>query len=101
MLWQDMENGEKSMYKVTYASKAKEHLRLHEESGNLPLVRKISSLITELKIHPRTGTGKPEPLKYGLAGQWSRRINNEHRLIYTIEDNVVKIVNVLSAKGHY
>ena len=54
----------------------------------------------ELQEHPRTGTGKPEPLSEGRAGQWSRRISQKHRLIYEIEDTIVK-VDVLSAYGHY
>ena len=89
------------MYKVIFNNKAIEHVEFHEKSGNKPVLRKLVALIAELEINPRMGTGKPEPLKYGRAGQWSRRINHEHRLVYTIEDNVVKIVCVLSAKGHY
>ncbi|WP_317163371.1 Txe/YoeB family addiction module toxin [Mucilaginibacter arboris] len=46
--------------------------------------------------------GKPEQLKYNLAGRWSRRINNEHRIIYSISDkNQTIILNILSLKGHY
>jgi len=89
------------MYNIIYDDRAIEDFEFHEKSGNKPVLRKLVALIDELRINPRTGTGKPEQLKYGLAGQWSRRINNEHRLLYTIEDNVVKIVSVLSAKGHY
>jgi len=89
------------MYNVIISERAKGDIRSHIRSGNIPLTRKIDRLIDELEINPRTGTGKPEPLKHDRAGQWSRRINNEHRLVYTIEDNVVKVVSVLSAKGHY
>ena len=89
------------MYNVLISERARKEIRFHLKSGNVPLVRKIDGLLEELEIHPRIGTGKPEQLKHNRSGQWSRRINNEHRLIYTIEDNVVNIVNVLSAKGHY
>ena len=89
------------MYSVIYKPEAKKDILFHKKSGNKPLMQKLLTLLDELREHPRTGTGKPEQLKYGLAGQWSRRINNEHRLVYTIEDNVVKVVSVLSAKGHY
>ncbi|MBP1540452.1 MAG: Txe/YoeB family addiction module toxin [Prevotella sp.] len=58
------------------------------------------SLIDELYEHPRTGTGKPEPLSSDRAGQWSRRITKRHRLIYSIYENEVH-VNILSAYGHY
>ena len=89
------------MYNIIYDDGAVDDFKYHEKSGNKPLLRKLVALIEELRLNPRAGTGKPEPLKHDRAGQWSRRINNEHRLIYTIEDNVVKIVCVLSAKGHY
>jgi len=54
----------------------------------------------ELAEHPREDTGKPEMLKGDMSGFWSRRINREHRLIYSIDDNIVT-VSVVSAKGHY
>lgn len=57
-------------------------------------------LIDELAEHPKTGTDKPEPLKGDRAGQWSRRINDKHRMIYTINDTEV-IVLILTAYGHY
>jgi toxin YoeB len=59
---------------------------------------KIAKLIKEIQRTPFTGTGKPEPLKHELSGYWSRRITEEHRLIYKIEsDSVI----VASCKGHY
>lgn len=61
---------------------------------------KVRRLIEELKAHPRTGTGHPEQLKGDRAGQWSRRITQKHRLVYTITDNEV-LVLVLAAYGHY
>ena len=61
---------------------------------------KAQILITELTEHPRTGTGKPEPLNGDRAGQWSRRITQKHRLIYEIHDYEVVVV-VISAYGHY
>jgi len=61
---------------------------------------KVSRLIEELREHPRTGTGKPEPLSANRAGQWSRRINRKHRLVYEIHDAEI-IVIVISAYGHY
>ena len=62
--------------------------------------RKAQTLIEELKTHPKTGTGHPEPLKGDRAGQWSRRITNKHRLVYEIQETQV-IVLVLTAYGHY
>jgi len=62
--------------------------------------QKAQNLIAELREHPRTGTGKPEPLSGDRIGQWSRRITKKHRLVYEIRDTEV-IVLVLTAYGHY
>ena len=62
--------------------------------------QKALKLIAELRDHPRTGTGHPEPLSGDRAGQWSRRITQKHRLIYEIHDTEV-VVLVLTAYGHY
>ena len=62
--------------------------------------KKALKLIAELYEHPRTGTGKPEPLSNNRSGQWSRRISKKHRLVYEIRDTEV-IVLVLTAYGHY
>jgi len=87
-------------YTVTFSSKAQKHIESWERSGNHALLRKIVALTSELEKHPREGTGKPEMLKGNLAGYWSRRIDHEHRLVYSIDDKVVT-VTVISAKGHY
>ena len=52
---------------------------------------KIVGLIDDILRNPFGGIGKPEPLKYNLAGWWSRRINLEHRLVYKIENDTVVI----------
>ena len=62
--------------------------------------KKVIKLVNELMDHPRTGTGKPEPLTGDRSGQWSRRITQRHRLIYEIFDTEVH-VDVISAYGHY
>lgn len=62
--------------------------------------KKALKLIKELYEHPRTGTGKPEPLSGNRSGQWSRRISKKHRLVYEIRDTEV-VVLVLTAYGHY
>lgn len=54
------------------------------------MVLKINELIKAIKRTPFEGIGKPEPLKYDLAGYWSRRIDQEHRLVYqVIEDEIL------------
>jgi toxin YoeB len=60
--------------------------------------KKIRSLLKDIERTPYEGIGKPEPLKYALSGYWSRRITEEHRLVYTIENDTIKIV---SCKYHY
>ena len=49
--------------------------------------RPSNELLRDIRRNPFEGLGKPEPLKYDLAGNWSRRITDEHRLVYQIEDN--------------
>ena len=59
---------------------------------------KIIALITEISETPFTGTGKPEPLRHNLKGKWSRRITQEHRLVYEVTDAFIKVI---SCKFHY
>jgi toxin YoeB len=87
-------------YTVTFSSEACEHIEAFERGGNEALLRKLVALKTELAEHPRQGTGKPEMLKGNLSGYWSRRINREHRLVYSIDDASVTVC-VVSARGHY
>lgn len=61
-------------------------------------LKKINHLIKECMRTPYSGIGKPEPLKFDLTGTWSRRINQEHRLVYKIEDgNLI----ILQCRYHY
>jgi len=59
---------------------------------------RITTLIKEVQRSPFTGTGKPEPLKRDLSGCWSRRIDNEHRLVYEVLDDKIRI---LACRYHY
>ena len=61
-------------------------------------VKQIGKLIKAIKRDPFKGIGKPEPLKHDLAGYWSRRINQEHRLVYEIQDDAIIIVQ---CRYHY
>jgi toxin YoeB len=62
------------------------------------LVR-INKLIEDIRRDPFTGIGKPEPLKYHLPGAWSRRIDDEHRLVYLVTDK--EEVVLIAARYHY
>jgi len=61
-------------------------------------VLKINELIKDCKRNSFSGLGKPEPLKGNLKGAWSRRINQEHRLVYKVTDNSIVI---LQCRFHY
>ena len=86
-------------YLIDYTEKAIKGL-IHLRENEPKAYEKARKLINELKTHPRTGTGKPEQLKGDRAGQWSRRINNRHRMVYMINDLDV-VVLVLTTRGHY
>lgn len=62
------------------------------------ILKRINELLKEISRNPYEGTGKPEPLKHALSGFWSRRITNEHRLVYRVEGDVVKVAQ---ARYHY
>ncbi|WAC40660.1 Txe/YoeB family addiction module toxin [Pedobacter sp. SL55] len=87
---------------VIYSPKAINDLMFWKKSGNKVIQKKIEQLITAIQENPFSGIGKPDPLKYELSGSWSRRINEEHRIIYEIHDNeTVVILEIQSLKGHY
>lgn len=60
---------------------------LYWQKMDKKIVKRINELIKDIKRNPYEGIGKPEPLKYDLAGKWSRRITDEHRLVYQVEGN--------------
>lgn len=87
---------------IIFSSKAKKDLEFWSKSGNKPILKKISELLRAIQENPFEGIGKPEQLKHNLSGVWSRRINQEHRLVYEIVDeNTIEILNIISLKGHY
>ena len=83
---------------VEYKKKALEDRAYWKQQGNLKIQNRISELIEDICRHPFTGIGKPEPLKYELTGLWSRRITQQHRIIYEVFNGKI---SVLSMKGHY
>ncbi len=62
------------------------------------LLKRISELMKAIAKDPFTGIGKPEPLRGNLQGFWSRRINDEHRLIYKVTNDAIAIA---SCRSHY
>lgn len=55
------------------------------------ILQRINALIKDIQRSPFAGIGKPEPLKFDLAGKWSRRINEEHRLVYEVINRVIEV----------
>ena len=68
------------------------------EKDDKKIFEKIGRLIIEVARNPFRGTGKPEPLKGNLSGHWSRRITEEHRLVYKVQNDQIVII---SCKFHY
>lgn len=68
------------------------------QSTDKKLIKKINGLIKEIKRTPFEGSGKPEQLKANLSGYWSRRITQEHRLVYAVSDNTITII---ACRFHY
>jgi toxin YoeB len=83
---------------VVFTPKAMEHLTEWQKSGNTAVQKKIKELLFSIRESPFKGVGKPEALKHQLSGKWSRRINGEHRIVYAVDDELIKIY---SLKGHY
>ena len=61
-------------------------------------LKRINTLLKDIERNGNMGIGKPEPLKHGLSGFWSREIDEKHRLVYRIENNQIEIAQ---CKGHY
>ena len=71
---------------------------LYWQQTDRRMVHRINALIRDIQRDPFAGLGKPEPLKHQFAGFWSRRINDEHRLVYTLLDGELVIVQ---CRYHY
>ncbi len=71
---------------------------LYWQQVDKSMLRRINMLLKEIQREPFSGIGKPEPLKFNLSGYWSRRIDNEHRLVYKILDGNLVIAQL---RNHY
>jgi toxin YoeB len=83
--------------KIVFSSQSWEDY-LYWKSADRRLLRRINALIKEIIRDPLQGTGKPEPLKHALSGYWSRRINDEHRIVYKVEGESLLIAQL---RYHY
>lgn len=85
------------MIKITFSKISWEDY-ISWQAEDKKTLRKINELIKDIQRTPFAGKGKPEPLKYDLAGLWSRRINREHRLVYRVSGNEILIY---TCRYHY
>ncbi len=85
------------MKELSFDSKGWEDY-LHWQSTDKTILKKINNLIKETLRTPFSGIGKPESLKGDLSGFWSRRINEEHRLVYSVLD---KRIIIVQCRYHY
>ncbi|WP_072620696.1 Txe/YoeB family addiction module toxin [Spirulina major] len=71
---------------------------LYWQDRDRKILKRINTLIKDIQRHPFTGIGKPEPLKHDFSGYWSRRITDEHRIIYKVDNNSIQIAQL---RYHY
>ena len=83
--------------RLTFSSKAWANY-LYWQKTDQSMITRINRLIKDIQREPYTGIGKPEPLKHSLAGYWSRRINDEHRIIYKVLGDQIFIAQL---RYHY
>ena len=84
---------------IVFQPKALEDFQYWKKSGQKQIQQRISLLLQSIDQTPFEGIGKPEALKHQLKGCWSRRINDEHRLIYEISS--AGEIKIFSVRGHY
>lgn len=87
-------------YEIIITSDAENDILKLRKSGNKSLMKKLNSLLNELREHPLTGTGQIEKLKHYQEPTYSRRINQEHRLVYRVNNNTITVL-IVACFGHY
>jgi toxin YoeB len=71
---------------------------IYWQQSDKKMLKRVNKLIKEICRSPFEGIGKPEPLRHGLSGYWSRRINDEHRIIYKVTEDTLLIAQL---RYHY
>lgn len=84
--------------KLTFSTMAWDNY-LYWQQTDKKIVKRINALIKDISGSPHEGIGKPEPLKHGLAGYWSRRITDEHRIVYKFQDDTIFVAQLLYHYG--
>ncbi|GAA3971607.1 Txe/YoeB family addiction module toxin [Mucilaginibacter dorajii] len=85
---------------IIYSDEAQEDIAYWKKSGNKVIQKKIQQLLSAIEQSPFEGIGKPEMLRHNLTGLWSRRINQEHRLVYEILEDT-QTIKIHALRGHY
>jgi len=88
------------IYTLGYTIEAEKDIESLKKSGDQTTILKLRKLLIELMEHPFSGTGRPKPMRNNRSGQWSRRITQKHRLVYSVDDEKITVL-VISAAGHY
>ncbi len=83
--------------KLIFAESAWEDY-LYWQKTDKKILQRINTLIKDISRDPFEGIGKPEPLKHALSGYWSRRINEEHRIVYKVQEESLLIAQL---RFHY
>lgn len=83
---------------VVYKDQAIDDIKFWKRSGQKIIQERISRLVEDIKLHPFTGIGKPEALKYEMSGFWSREIDKKNRIVYKLSGEQLHIISLL---GHY
>ena len=83
--------------KLIFSTKAWDNY-LYWQNTDKKMLKRINLLVNDILGTPYEGIGKPEPLKHGLAGYWSRRIDDEHRIVYKYQDDAIFIAQL---RYHY
>ncbi len=82
---------------LQFSSRSWDEYLYWQQTDNKTL-RRIHELLKDIARSPHQGIGKPEPLKHALSGYWSRRINDEHRLVYRVQGEAILIAQL---RYHY
>ena len=87
-------------YIIQLSKRALSDLQTIKKSGRKLDMKKLEILLLELEIHPKTGTGSPEKLRYYDGEVWSREVNKKDRLVYEIFEKDLLVI-VIQSIGHY
>ena len=87
-------------YIIQLSKRALSDLQTIKKSGRKLDMKKLEILLLELEIHPKTGTGSPEKLRYYDGEVWSREVNKKDRLVYEIFEKDLLVI-VIQSLGHY